>query len=115
MAGGQVKRNDAQTFGVDGSLQPLPIIGRQTGEAVDGFHQQYVTFARVLQQAQQLGPVGLGAAGVLQVLGGNRLSVLVGELLQGRAGAAGVLLDGGGAKVGANEHDLSPVSLWVLH
>ncbi|MCY1362262.1 hypothetical protein D9M69_489690 [compost metagenome] len=115
MAGGQVERDDAQALGVDGSLQPLPILVRQTGETVNGFHQQHVPLARVLQQAQQLRPVGLGAAGVLQVLGGNRLSVLVGELLQGRAGAAGVLLDGGGAKVGANEHDLSPVSLWVLH
>ncbi|MCY1551091.1 hypothetical protein D9M68_873990 [compost metagenome] len=47
-----------------------------------------------------------------------------GELLQGFAGSAGILLDSGGAEVGANEHDsllpyhfrcfLINVALWVL-
>ena len=62
--------------------------------------------------AAELRALGLGAAGVLGVPGGDPVTVLAGERLQGRAGPLGVLLVGRGPQVGAKEHGGPFVLLW---
>jgi len=96
---------------------------REAGETVYRLHQQHVTLAGILEQAQQLRAVGCGAAGVLQVHARNDLDVIAGELLERGTGTAGVLFFGGSSEVCADEHDgclyqlgrsTNTVALWVL-
>jgi len=41
MAGGQIERDNAQALGVYCALELGPVVRGESGEAVDGFDQQY--------------------------------------------------------------------------
>lgn len=89
MTGGQVERDDTQSFGINGRLELGPVVSGEAGEPIDRLDQQYVAFAGVLEQAQQLRLIRGGAAGVLQVLVGDDLVLVGSELLQRGTGSPG--------------------------
>ena len=102
--GWQVQRNNADSLAGDFRLEPLPVGGGETRQAVNLFDQEHVATLTVRQEAKQFWPAQRGSALVFDIVGGDDHPFICGERLKIGACALCVLFFGRRPEIAPNKH-----------